>query len=190
MRRRKEGKSTKPKKFVLEAAVISALRRAFNRSIIYAQVKEAAKVEVPHFNKDGSRSKSKRVNYRCSDCGGLFPDKKIPVTNKKGEKVSKKAFAVDHTEPVVDPEKGMKRRENGKIDWSEYVDRMFAYVDFYDPKIHNYLNSLAGKFSVLCHVCHDKKTLIENNVRKQKAKSNKPSKKQKKGKVSANEKKK
>ena len=114
--------------------------------------------------------------YRCSECSELFPDKKVPVVNKKGQMVSKKAFAVDHTNPVVDPATGKMKRENGKTDWNVYIERMMVGVEFYDPKVNTFENTLKGKLSVLCHVCHDKKTLAENTVRNEVKKANKKSK--------------
>ena len=165
-------------KFVLEAALESSLRRLFKQSILANATIKAARVEVPHHNKDGTLSKSKRVMYRCSDCQELFPDRKIPVINKQGKQVSKKAFAVDHTSPVVDPSTGKIKRENGKTDWNVFIERMMVGVEFYDPKVNTYENTLKGKLSILCHVCHDKKTLEENTIRNEIKKA----KKQKEGK--------
>jgi hypothetical protein len=161
----KEKKEKTDYKFVLEAALESALRRLFKKSILANATIKAAKVEVPHYNKDGSLSKSKRVMYKCSDCQGLFPDRKIPVINKQGKTVQKKAFAVDHTSPVVDPTTGKIKLENGKTDWNVFIERMMVGVEFYDPKVNTFENTLLGKLSVLCHTCHDKKTLEENTIR-------------------------
>jgi hypothetical protein len=185
--KRKVKKSTEPKqkkekkltKFVLEAAVISALRKTFGKSVLFNITKKAHQVEIPHYNQDGSLSKSRRVMYRCSECKELYKDEKIFTTNKKGKRVSKKAFACDHTSPVVDPIKGIPRRENGKIDWSVYVDRMFAGVEYFDPSVHTYQENLKGMFSILCHLCHDRKSTEENKIRNE-VKKLKKSKKEKK----------
>jgi hypothetical protein len=176
----KEKKEKKEYKFVLEAAIESALRQLFKKSILANHTIKASKVEVPHYNKDGTLSKSRRVMHKCSDCQGLFPDKKIPVINKKGETVHKKAFAVDHTEPVVNPSTGKKKRENGKTDWNEYIERMMVGVEFYDPAVNTFENTLLGKLSILCHTCHDKKTLAENTIRNEVKKANKQKKEGKK----------
>lgn len=164
-KQKKEKKEKKLVKFVLEAAVISALRKTFGKSILFNITKKAHQVEIPHYNQDGSLSKSRRVMYRCADCQELYKDEKVTILNKKGKKVSKKAFACDHTLPVVDPVQGIPRRENGKIDWSIYVDRMFAHVEFFDPTVHTYQGELKDKFSILCHSCHDKKSIEENKIR-------------------------
>lgn len=52
-------------------------------------------------------------------------------------------IAVDHIEPVVDPEVGF-------VDWNNYINRLFCPV-----------NSL----QVLCGFCHYSKTQVENQLR-------------------------
>ena len=63
---------------------------------------------------------------------------------------------MDHREPVVDIETGF-------VDWNTYIARLFVEVDGYQ---------------CLCKGCHDMKTLIENEVRKEyrKKKVDKPEK--------------
>lgn len=175
----KEGsdKEKKPYVFVLEAALESALRRLFRNSVFTSETKAAFKVEVPNYNKDGSLSKAKRVMYRCSECSELFPDKFVKVENNKGKIVKKKAFAVDHTIPVVDPSTGKKKRPCGKTDWNEYIDRMFCDIQIFDKGKDNYDSLLKGRTSILCHVCHDKKTKEENTIRKETRKKTKKEKK-------------
>lgn len=175
----KKSKSDKPHVFVLEAALESALRRLFRSSIFTSATKNAFKVEVPNYNKDGSLSKSKRFMYRCSSCEELFPDKYIKHTNKQGRQVQKKAFAVDHTIPVVDPVTGKAKRPCGKTDWNVYIDRMFCDVQIFDTSKDSYNTLLKNRTSILCHSCHDKKTKEENEVRKESKKANKPKKEKK-----------
>lgn len=67
-------------------------------------------------------------HYKCAGCGKLF----------KGADV-----AVDHINPVVDPDKGFQG-------WDIYITRMFCEV--------------AG-FQVLCNECHSIKTQNEKEIR-------------------------
>lgn len=78
------------------------------------------------------RSKVGRNQYCCEnpDCGVI---------------VGKRETSMDHTIPVVDPEKGFTT-------FDEYIDRMFC-----DQTL----------FKRLCHSCHDEKTQKENSVRKE-----------------------
>lgn len=78
------------------------------------------------------RSKVGRNQYICEnpDCGVI---------------VGKKDTSMDHTFPVVDPEKGWQG-------FDEYIDRMFC-----SPEL----------FKRLCNDCHDKKTQQENSIRKE-----------------------
>ena len=56
-----------------------------------------------------------------------------------------KEIQLDHIHPVVDEEAGF-------IDWNTYIDRLFCDVD---------------GFQVLCKTCHDAKTFLEKEIRKQ-----------------------
>lgn len=67
-------------------------------------------------------------HYKCAGCGKLF----------KGADV-----AVDHINPVVDPDKGFQG-------WDIYITRMFCEVD---------------GFQVLCNECHSIKTQNEKEIR-------------------------
>lgn len=67
-------------------------------------------------------------HYKCAGCGKLF----------KGADV-----AVDHINPVVDPDKGFQG-------WDIYITRMFCEVD---------------GFQVLCNECHSIKTQNEKGIR-------------------------
>lgn len=76
--------------------------------------------------------------YKCNMCGQIF---------------AKKDIQMDHVVPVVDPQKGFPRLDNGQANWNEYIDRLFV--------------SEAG-WQVVCKECHAKKTAEENAVRKEK----------------------
>lgn len=54
-----------------------------------------------------------------------------------------KEVALDHTFPVVDPKVGFTT-------WDDYINRLFCEAE---------------GFQVLCHPCHDAKTLIEDSMR-------------------------
>ncbi len=154
-------KKKKNTKWVLRTQAISALKKIFICSPMFKAVKDAAKVPHTVFNKDGSESKAKRFLYRCSQCQGLFPDKKIEleVENKKGKKKKSKmhAFQVDHTDPVIDPERGF-------VDFNEWIAREFVGIDVWDTE-KNTASELDGKLSILCSACHLKKSAGENEVR-------------------------
>lgn len=71
-----------------------------------------------------------RNTYQCAQCGNL---------------VGNKECAVDHTEPVIDPEIGF-------TDWDDYIKRMFCELD---------------GLKLLCHDCHNAKTASEKERAKQ-----------------------
>ena len=50
---------------------------------------------------------------------------------------------IDHIEPVIDPRKGFTT-------WDDYIERLFCPVE---------------KFQILCTVCHEQKTRIEDSLR-------------------------
>lgn len=56
-----------------------------------------------------------------------------------------KDIQVDHIIPVVD-------EETGFIDWNTYIERLFCSVD---------------GFQILCRTCHEAKTYLEQEIRKQ-----------------------
>jgi 5-methylcytosine-specific restriction endonuclease McrA len=57
-----------------------------------------------------------------------------------------KSIKVDHVEPVVSTSVGF-------VDWNTYIARMYPE----DPK----------QFQILCETCHDSKSAIERELRKQ-----------------------
>jgi hypothetical protein len=54
-----------------------------------------------------------------------------------------KEVALDHIKPVVDPKVGFTT-------WDDYIERLFCPMD---------------GFQVICHSCHDAKTLMEDAMR-------------------------
>ena|SRR5665213_3139380 len=62
-----------------------------------------------------------------------------------------KEIQLDHINPVVDEEAGF-------IDWNTYIDRLFCSVE---------------GFQVLCKTCHEAKTFLEQEIRKQVKQENK-----------------
>lgn len=75
--------------------------------------------------------------YKCATCSGQFRNKDI---------------VLDHVIPVVSIKDGFKFRPNGAPDWNDFIDRLFCDVN---------------GFQVLCNVCHDNKTKIEDTLRAQ-----------------------
>jgi len=84
------------------AAIRSAIRRAFSRSPIVREVMDAARRDVPRYNKDGSRGKVDAVERLCNVC-------KVWTATKN--------VAVDHMQPVISVSEGFK-------DWNTFVDRL------------------------------------------------------------------
>lgn len=70
-----------------------------------------------------------RGKYKCSKCQELFGPKQIQI---------------DHTVPVIDPEKGF-------TNWDDYINRMFCDKE---------------GFSAMCKPCHKEKSDKENKIRK------------------------
>jgi hypothetical protein len=184
----KKKESKKPKMWVLQAVLISQLRRLFVRSPLFQATRKDAQEEKVVYNKDGTQSKQRRVHYRCAICGEFFDDCKTTIesTDKRG-KVSKKKvhqIAVDHTEPFV-PLEGLPKRENGLPDWNVLIDRMFLGVVVWNPESDTY-DRIKDRARLLCHECHGVVTAEQNRIRrelkKQADNSEKPEKKTKKNK--------
>lgn len=102
--------------------IISALRQATRRWAPRTDVEKAARI--------------RRGVYRCAECGC-----EAPASEKlNGKKV--KGYAVDHIEPVVDPEVGFTT-------WDSYIERMFSEAD---------------NLAVLCRKCHTEKSMKEKDI--------------------------
>jgi hypothetical protein len=99
---KKEKTEKKKTQFVLQASVISALRRIFRRYPAYQEIKNEKKQEYFVSSKCGKQMR--RVGYYCETCKKLTPNKEC---------------AVDHILPVVDVISGF-------IDYNTYIKRLFC----------------------------------------------------------------
>lgn len=95
----------KPYKWVEQAVVISAMRRAFRRFPAYKQCLDNAKTVYYIQSKHGKDLR--RVQFECAECHGKF---------------SRKLIDCDHTAPVVDPNVGF-------VDYDTYAARLFCSID-------------------------------------------------------------
>lgn len=96
------------RRWVLQAAVFSALRRIFRTYPPYSNVRNRAKEEFYIKSKKGKSLR--RVRFKCEMCG---------------KKYSSKNVAVDHIEPVIGIS-GLKRQPNGDPDFNVYIARLFC----------------------------------------------------------------
>lgn len=92
----------KPYKWVEQAVVISAMRRAFRRFPAYKQCLDNAKTVYYIQSKHGKDLR--RVQFECAQCHDKFPRTHI---------------AIDHLSPVVDPTVGF-------VDYNVYASRLFC----------------------------------------------------------------
>jgi len=103
-------------------------------------------IQWPPSNQVYTASRVERGKHKCNICEKLVHYKEI---NK------------DHIEPV-EPLKGLKKQENGEVDWNAYIPRLLCDVENYQA---------------ICKKCHDIKTEQENEMRlyyrEQKRKKNK-----------------
>lgn len=117
--------------------IISGLRSKHSRWSPKNEAKRAANVA--------------RGRYKCACCGEVGPATLPPLP---GNKRRRNNAAVDHIQPVVDPDVGF-------VDWDTYIERMFVEVEGYQ---------------VLCWECHEKKTAEERTratLRRRKEKEDK-----------------
>jgi hypothetical protein len=129
-------KEKKKKEFVFHTFLVSKLRSAFRKTPYANEAKQLAKENFFVESKKGKLMR--RVHYKCAHCGDFFVDK-----------VGLKEIAIDHVNPVIDPEKGFE-------DWDQYIKRMF----FGELQILcNYSGERNGKKS-----CHNIKTQAERAV--------------------------
>lgn len=82
------------------------------------------------------RARVGRNQYECAACHRIF----------KGDEIKS-----DHVLPVVDPARGW-------VSWDEYIARMFPVDANGQPD--------ESAFQPLCNECHDKKTNLENQLRR------------------------
>lgn len=134
-----EAKPKKKKPWVQDAAIYSALRRAYRSSPAVAECLNSGKEEFFILSKKGK--KLRRVRFACHLCGTKEP---------KRTKKSKGGIAVDHIQPVVDPLDG-NLLPDGTRDWNKQIRRLFV--------------SVTG-LQRLCKACHDAKSKQENAIRR------------------------
>jgi 5-methylcytosine-specific restriction endonuclease McrA len=91
------------KQFVLQAMLLSALRRCFRKYPPYTETLKNAKKEY-YIKSRKSDKKLRRVHFKCACCGEYFSSKDIRV---------------DHIEPVVDIKVGF-------VDFNTYIERLFC----------------------------------------------------------------
>lgn len=130
----------KKRTWVQDAAIYSALRRAFRSSPQIKEVKDAAKSNF--FVKSKHGKDMRRVQFECVKCGNKYPEGK-----GRGKNIQ-----VDHKEPVVDPKDG-NLLPDGSRNWIKQINRLFV-----------------GKegLQVMCKACHKEKSKAENALRKSK----------------------
>jgi len=109
--------------------IISALRGAHGKWGVKHDAKKTAWVE--------------RGKYQCANCNKIGPATLPPL---EGRTRKRNNAAVDHIDPVVNPEVGF-------VDWNTYISRMFLE---------------ASGYQVLCYKCHAEKTAVERKRRKKK----------------------
>jgi len=176
MAKKKEKK--KPTPWVLQAQLISLLRKLFVKSPMFQATRKAAQREYKAINKDGSESKAHRVEFQCAICGAMFKDRKVEVevTDKKGKKKTKKyhEIAVDHILTVV-PLEGLPKLSNGKTDWNVLIERMMLEVEVWNPT--DTYERIKDRSRLLCYKCHEVVTQEQNTQRREFQKSKKASKK-------------
>jgi 5-methylcytosine-specific restriction endonuclease McrA len=121
-------KARKKPKFNQNSAIRSSIRRMFSRSPDVIETLKKVRREREWFKKDGTSAKKPRVEYSCSNCNEWFMGKDVQV---------------DHTVPVISPEKGFET-------WDIFVERLFCGAD---------------NLAVLCKPCHKIKTDSEKAIR-------------------------
>ena len=118
-------KSGKKKTFVLQAMLLSALRRAFRKYPPYQEVLKNAKKEYYIPSKKGDK-KLRRVHFKCAICGNYFSSKQV---------------AVDHIESVID--------SGGFVDYNTYIERLYCTIDKLRVLCHNCHTSVTNAFNKL-----------------------------------------
>lgn len=98
------------RKFAVQAAVYSALRRKFKAYPGYKDTLDEAKEE--YFIKSKHGKDMRRVHYKCADCGEMFKRQEVEV---------------DHIEPVI-PVEGIPMNDE-LPDFNVYIARLFCPED-------------------------------------------------------------
>lgn len=125
----------KKKPFNLKDFVVKTLRGAFKKTELYHKAKSFAKEE--YFEKSVNGKDLRRVRFKCAKCGRKFLDRK-----------GAKDIAVDHVEPIVNP-------DTGWTDYNDFVNKLFCSADNLQV-LCNYVGERDGVKS-----CHKLKTAEE-----------------------------
>lgn len=135
----------KKKPWVRDAAIYSALRRAYRSSPAVAECMNAGKEEYFIPSKKGKPMR--RVRFSCEKCPFKGPKAKKGIPG----------VAADHIEAIVDPVDS-NLLPDGTRNWNKQIDRLFV--------------SVIG-LQRLCHTCHSAKSKEENAQRRKSRKANK-----------------
>lgn len=100
-------KKKKKAKYNVNAAIRSALRRAFARHPAVAECMRRVRKEVPKLKNDGTLAKKPSVFYLCNVCMDY---------------VGSTWVEVDHITPVVSA-------DGTFVDWNEFIGRLFCDAD-------------------------------------------------------------
>lgn len=137
-------KKKKKPKYNANAQIRSAVRRTFSRSPVVQEIINSVRRERPRYKKDGTLAKVPHVEYQCAECQRWF---------------GRKDIAVDHIEPVINPDKGF-------VDWNEFIGRLWCDKDNLQV-LCSYLvkhkDQHNGELS-----CHHKKTQAERKALREK----------------------
>jgi 5-methylcytosine-specific restriction endonuclease McrA len=110
------------------------------KSFVKNNLRSATRKWAP-INECKKRAHISRGLYKCDECQEIVP----PTVFDEGKRKRVKNLAVDHIEPVVDPEIGF-------TSWDDIVDGLFC-----EPE----------NLQLLCKTCHDKKCSEEVSVASQ-----------------------
>lgn len=94
--------------------------------------------------------------WKCAQCGKICKNVRNPKGTKKKDKLPKE-YEVDHINSVIPLDgKIMRVEDRTRIDMNKYVDRLLVR---------------ASSLQILCLVCHQTKTSVENTYREIKKQS-------------------
>jgi 5-methylcytosine-specific restriction endonuclease McrA len=136
-------KKKKKPKYNQNAAIRSAIRRAFSRSPVVQEVLQDARSERPRYKQDGALAKKPHVDYTCAVCGRKFKRTEV---------------AADHIDPVIEIEEGF-------VDWNTFVERLGWERKDNLQVICNYKLKYKDKYGDIPS-CHYTKTQQERAARK------------------------
>lgn len=103
------------------------IRSLLRRGSMRWKPKYEVKKKARHHEKLPGKTSRLVFHSRCAMCNGLYPETET---------------AVDHIEPVVDPEVGF-------TNWDDFINKLYCEED---------------NLQVLCNGCHDEKTKKEKEL--------------------------